>query len=252
MWKTLLLILKSLMLIIGLFLIALLSGCTHQTGNEAELLVKRSIDAHGGQKQYEELKAVSFKKTTRLFLEDGSLESEVIQKQSFQLKPDYRVQIEWMVQKAKHVIFYDGKNAVKTINGEVVKDSLELVKAQNAAKAAAYVFFQPFELINENTLLTLESDTELNDSTTAQTVSVAYEGDDESSDKWRYYFNEDDLLVANSVVLTDHNSLIENLEFQNIGGLTFNKYRKSYRVDKALNKKYLRAEYFYEDISITN
>lgn len=240
------------MMIIGLFLFPIASGCQHQTGNKAEILVMDSIDAHGGMKLYNGLSAVSFTKTTRLFLEDGSVESEVIQKQSFQLRPDRKIQIEWLVEDARHLIFYDGSKAIKTINGKVVKDSLELVKAHNMAKASAYVFFQPFELINENTILTLESDTELNDSITAQTVSVTYDGDDETSDKWRYYFNQDDLLIANSVILTDHNSLIENLEFQNIGGLIFNKYRKSYRVDKALNKKYLRAEYFYEDISITN
>jgi len=251
MWNTIQLIYKSPMSIIGLFLIAIASGCSHQTGNEAELLVKSSIEAHGGQKLYNELTALSFKKTTRLFLEDGTLESEVIQDQSFQLKPDYRVLIEWTVKGAKHVIFYDGKNAVKTISSEVINDSTEILKAKNAAKAAAYVFFQPFELINENTMLTMEANTQLNDSSMARTVSVKYQGDDADSDKWRYYFNDDDLLIANSVVLMDHSSLIENLEFQNVAGLIFNKYRKSYRVDSSLNKKYLRAEYFYDAVSIS-
>jgi len=251
MRKTSLVIFKGPMLIFGLFLFLLLC-CSETTENETLELVKNSIKAHGGQKKYENLKAISFIKTSRLFLEDGSLESEVIQKQSFQLQPDYRVQIEWTVEAAKHIIFYDGIKAVKTINGLVLKDSLEIIKAKNAAKAAAYVFFQPFELINENTILTSKSNTELNDSTIAQTVSVKYQGDDENSDKWRYYFNDDDLLIANSVVLTDHNSLIENLEFQKAAGLIFNKHRKSYRVDSSLNKKYLRAEYYYNDISISN
>jgi len=194
--------------------------------------------------------AVSFVKTTRLFMEDGSLESEVVQKQSFQLIPDYRVQIQWEVGENRHLIFFDGKKIIKTVNGRVIEDSLEVIKARNAAKAAAYVFFQPFELINENTYLTMEDAVELNDSTSAQTISVAYKGDTENSDKWRYYFNDDDMLIANSVVLTDHNSLIENLEFQSVSGLIFNKYRKSYRVDGELIKKYLRAEYFYDDIKL--
>ncbi len=251
MRKNLLYLFKSPKTIFGLFLFLLLC-CSGKTENEAKELVEKSIKAHGGQKTYENLKAISFLKTSRLFLEDGSLESEVVQNQSFQLKPDYRVQIEWVRNGNNHVIFYDGKKAIKTIDGQVLKDSLEVVKAENAAKAAAYVFFQPFELLNENTVLTMEANTELNDSTLAQTVSVKYQGDDNKSDKWRYYFNDDDLLIANSVVLADHKSLIENLEFQKITGLIFNKYRKSYRVDNSLNKKYLRAEYFYDDISISN
>ena len=239
-------ILISSKIIFGLFFVLTLS-CS-QDSDKATALVKNSIKAHGGQKQYEALKAVSFIKTTRLFLEDGSLESEVIQKQTFQLKPDYRVQIEWKVNEKNHLIFYDGSKVIKTINERVIKDSLQNVKAKNAAKAAAYVFFQPFELLNENTYLSLENDIDLNDSTSVQTISVRYEGDIEDSDKWKYYFDDDDMLVANSVMLTDHNSLIENLEFQNISGLIFNKYRKSYRVDSLLIKKFLRAEYLYEDL----
>lgn len=235
------------MTIFGLFLFCCL-GCTNT--DDASALVKHSIKAHGGQKNYKAIKALSFVKTTRLFNEDGSIESEVTQKQSFQLQPDYRVQIQWEANNDNHLIFFDGNKTIKTVNSRVINDSTEIVKARNAAKAAAYVFFQPFELINENTHLTMEDATELNDSTSAQTVSVKYDGDTADSDKWRYYFNDDDILVANSVVLTDHNSLIENLEFQSISGLIFNKYRKSYRVDNKLNKKYLRAEYFYENLSL--
>ncbi len=250
MRKNLLYLFKSPKTIFGLFLFLLLC-CSGKTENEAKELVEKSIKAHGGQKTYENLKAISFLKTSRLFLEDGSLESEVVQNQSFQLKPDYRVQIEWVRNGNNHVIFYDGKKAIKTIDGQVLKDSLEVVKAENAAKAAAYVFFQPFELLNENTVLTMEANTELNDSTTARAIRVKYSGDNDNSDKWTYYFNNDNLLIANSVILIDHNSLIMNLEFQKAAGLIFNKHRKSYRVDKQLNKKYLRAEYFYEEISVT-
>lgn len=244
--KTQLVILKSPKAVFGLFLVLMLS-CSQHT-NEAEALVMKSIEAHGGLKEYEKLKAISFVKTTRLFLEDGSLESEVTQKQTFHLKPDYRVQIEWKNKEKKHLIFYDGKRVIKTVNGEIIKDSLQVVKAENVAKAASYVFFQPFELINANTYLTLRDDIELNDSTSVQPVSVRYKGDNKDSDKWTYYFNDDYMLVANSVVLKDHKSLIENLEFQKVSRLIFNKYRKSYRVDSLLNKKYLRAEYFYNII----
>ncbi len=252
MIKTLLFIIKSSKIVFGLFFISALIACSNSTQNEAVSLVKSSIKAHGGQQKYDALKSISFVKTSRLFLEDGSIDYEVVQKQSFQFKPDYRVQIEWQKKGSTHVIFYNGNNAIKTIDGKVITDSLEIVKAKNTAKAAAYVFFQPFGLVDENTILSLENNVQLNDSVIAQAVSVRYKGDIKESDKWTFYFNDDDILIANSVILTDHKSLIENLELQNAYGLVFNKHRKSYRVDSLLNKKYLRAEYYYDNLSISN
>jgi len=248
MQKHLRIILKSPKQIFGLFLITLVCACSQNNEDAATTLVKKSIEAHGGQKKYDALEAISFIKTTRLYLDDGRLESEVIQKQRFELSPRFLVNITWTIGVHKHAIFFDGDKAIKTVDSKVIKDPLEVTKAINTAKAASYVFFQPFELLNDNTMLSLGDTVTINDTLSAQAVTVSYKNDTQNSDKWTYYFDDNDMLVANSVILKDHNSLIENLEYQSASGLVFNKYRKSYRVDKQLNRKYLRAEYSYLDL----
>lgn len=246
--KSLLLYLKNPKLFFGFFLIFLFTSCFSNKEEKGKAIVLDGVEAHGSMKTYKALSSLSFTKQTKLYKEDGRLESDVTQKQFFQFKPEFLTEIDWEAKGKLHKIFYNGSKAIKTINGQVVNDSLEVLKAENAAKAAFYVFFQPFKLIEDDPTLVYEGELQLNDSTNTKVVRVAYKNDTENSDKWKYYFNDDDILVANSVTLTDHNSLIENHTYQKVNGLLFNKYRKSYRVDKDLNKKYLRAEYWYTDV----
>ena len=231
----------------GLFIFLLLFSCSKSDEEKGKAIVTNSVKAHGGMKAYDKLNSVSFIKRTKLYREDGSLESDVTQKQSFQLKPNFLTEIEWTKDSNTHKIFYNGIKAIKMINGQVVSDSAEILKAENAAKAASYVFFQPFKLLKDETILIYDGKTDLNDTTDVSIVKVKYKNST-STDRWKYYFNSDGVLVANSVQLTDHNSLILNLEYQKINGLIFNRTRESYRVDSLLNKYYLRAEYNYFEL----
>jgi len=189
---------KSPKIYFGLFILALAFNCSGTDEEKGAALVKDSIKAHGSMIAFNELKSVTFNKTTRLFEADGSIESEITQKQSFQLQPEFLTEIEWEKDSQSHKIFYDGVKAIKTINGEVITDSVEVLKSENAAKAASYVFFQPFKLQTDNTVLVYEGDTELDDSTSVSKIKVRYK-DTNSTDKWTYYFDEDDVLVANSI-----------------------------------------------------
>jgi len=234
----------------GLFMCLFLIACSNYSKEEGLAILKKSVRAHGGMKKFNKLNALSFNKVTRLFKEDGSLEQEIVQKQSFQLHPVFLAKIEWEKNGTAHEVFYDGSEVIKTINGQMISDSLKLVTATNLAKAASFVFFQPFKLLKDETMLMLEGEIDLNDSTDVSVVSVKFPND-ESTDRWRFYFNDDNLLVANSVAHGETISLIENLELQDVHGLLFNKHRKSFYVDDLLNKKYLRAEYFYNDLAAT-
>lgn len=238
---------KSPKIFFGLLILLLLFSCVKTDEEKAKVIVSNSIKAHGGMKAYDNLNSISFIKRTKLYRADGSIESDITQKQSFQLQPDFLTKIEWEKDSQKHKIFYNGIKAIKTVEGQLINDSTEISKAENSAKAASYVFFQPFKLLKDDTILIFDGETDLNDSTDVFIVKVNY-NNETSTDQWKYYFNEDGLLVANSVFLSDHNSLIENLEYQKASGLIFNKYRKSYRIDTLLNKQYLRAEYWYDDL----
>lgn len=228
-----------------ILLVLLSFSCVDKNHPTGEDLIHRSITVHGGWENYQNLDEVAFLKTTKLFLADGSLESEMLQTQSFRLKPSYLAGISWTIDTVEHLIVYDGMNASKLINDEVLRNSEESAKALRLAKSADYVFFQPFKLNDPKVRSKYEGKVVLMDSINASAVKIWYEEDD-SWDQWTYYFDAEGMLVANSVAHEDRTSLIENLAFQEYKGLVFNKHRKSYFVDSLLNKKYLRAEYFYE------
>jgi hypothetical protein len=223
-------------------------GCSTITSDSGNDIVNKSIGTHGGFETFKELESVSFTKTTRLYKEDGSLESETFHKQSFKLIPDYFLTINWTENNNEHQINYDRNTVIKLVNNRKVEDEGVAEKALNSALSAEYVFFQPFKLIDEKGQLSYEGKQMLGDSIEVSVVAIKYKDDSPSSDSWRYYFDEDYRLVAASVKHNNRISLIENLNFQTYKGILFNKVRKSYFVDSAFQKKQLRAEYDYEII----
>lgn len=235
------------MLRTGLFIYAIIFlSCSNVTSESAEDIVNKSIERHGGIRAFQELDSISFTKTTRLYKEDGSIESETLQEQSFRLIPDYLLVIKWMDGDDMHQISYNRSAVVKLVNNESIQDQAAIENALKLALSAEYVFFQPFKLIDTAGQLSFEGKQMIRDSIQTSVVAITYEGDSPSSDAWRYYFDENNRLVAASVRHNDRISLIENLEFQRYGGMLFNKVRKSYFVDSSLQKKQLRAEYHYE------
>ncbi len=223
-------------------------SCSKITSESGKDIVNKSIEAHGGNETFQELKSVSFTKTTRLYKEDGSLESETSQEQTFKLIPDYFLIIKWMDGNEEHQITYDRNTLIKLVNNVNVEDQGAIENGLKLALSAEYVFFQPFKLIDGNGQLSYEGKQMVGDSIETSVVAIKYEDDSPSSDSWCYYFDENYRLVAASVKHNNRISLIENLDFQTYKGILFNKVRKSYFVDAALQKKQLRAEYHYDII----
>jgi hypothetical protein len=221
-------------------------SCSRITSESGKDIVHKSIEAHGGLRTFQELESVSLTKTTRLYNEDGSLESETSQEQSFTLIPEYFLLIKWMDGNDEHQITYDGNTLIKLVNNVDVKDQGASENALKLALSAHYVFFQPFKLLDDKGQLSYEGKQIVGDSIEASVVAVKYEDDSPISDAWRYYFDENYRLVAALVKHNNRISLIENLDFQTYKGILFHKVRKSYFVDSVFQKKQLRAEYQYE------
>jgi hypothetical protein len=238
------------MLRIGLLICAVTClSCSQITSESGVEIVNKSIEAHGGHELFRELEFIAFTKTTRLYKEDGTLESEAFQTQSFKLIPDYFLTIDWMEQQDKHQISYDRSTTIKRINNSNVEDLDAIENAKKLTLSAEYVFFQPFKLIDNKGQLSFEGMQMIRDTIKTSVVRVKYEDDSPSSDSWRYFFDEQYRLVAVSVKHNNRISLIENLDFQTYKGILFNKIRKSYFVDSLLQKKQLRAEYHYDIIA---
>ncbi|MEL7119446.1 MAG: hypothetical protein AAFO07_08400 [Bacteroidota bacterium] len=81
-------------------------------------------------------------------------------------------------------------------------------------------------------------------------MQVSYNADEHdnhsTTDTWKYYFDQTaGKILANWVKTSNHFSMVENLTFERVEGILFNKIRKSYRVDSLNNHFFLRADYNY-------
>jgi len=223
-------------------------SCSEISSQSGKEIVNKSVEAHGGREAFQELESVSFTKTTRLYKEDGSLDSETFQEQSFTMIPGYLLLIKWKDGNDEHKITYDRSNVTKLVNNVKIEDLGAIENALKLASSAEYVFFQPFKLLDDKGQLSYEGKQMVGDSIEASVVAIKYNDDNPLSDSWRYYFDENYRLVAASVKHNNRISFIENLDFQTYKGTLFNKVRKSYFVDSTFQNKQLRAEYDYDII----
>jgi hypothetical protein len=179
------------------YLICIISflSCSRITSESGSDIVNKSIDTHGGYRNFQELESVSFTKTTSLYKEDGSLESESFQEQSFTLIPEYYLKIKWLDGGDEHQITYDRNTIVKLVNNVRVEDNEYKGNALELALSAEYVFFQPFKLIDDNGQLSYKGKQIVGDSIETSVVAIRYD-DSASSDAWRYYFDDNYRMIA--------------------------------------------------------
>jgi len=216
----------------------------------AKQIVQKSVEAHGGIDNWNNIKQFSFDKQTTLFNEDGSVELSTDQFQLFRPEPTLFGKIEWEDSGNDIVITYEDEKINKAINDTVITSADELAKAKSSFFAAQYVVDQPFALLDKGVELTLNG-VEVLDAGETYSISVKYDGDTEDSNQWIYYIDTESFeVVANKVVLKDHISWVENLTFDTVTDFKFNAKRKSYRLNDAGEKTYLRAEYYYSNFSV--
>ena len=235
-----------------LLAILIISCQQPQEKNLALEIVEKGVEAHGGLEAWKAINTLSFDKTTMLFLEDGSIERRIDQRQTFQLNDTLRGSIRGLKTSTDVGYDYDDGIFFRVENDSTwqVTDQKEIDALSYSFFAAHYVICQPFELLSDNAELTYGGETKIGERQ-CHIVNVTYKNDGENADKWSYIFDaETNELVANKVVLSDHTSWIENLTFDATTGIKFNEQRKSYRLDENGNKLYLRAEYFYSNYSI--
>jgi hypothetical protein len=217
----------------------------------AQEIVERSIAYHGGSDKWDDLKVLSFDKTTVLFYPDGSTESKVEQFNLFKFQPNLFGKIEWAHNGDDFLITYDNGKVEKMINDSIITSFEVLEQAKNSFFASQYVVCQPFNLMSDDAFLTFEGE-EIIDNIKVLAVNVRYESDHENSDRWTYYFDAESYkLRSNKVIRPDHTSLVQNLTFDTSTDFIFHGHRKSYRLTPTGEKEYLRAEYFYENFDIT-
>jgi hypothetical protein len=233
-------------LLVCLIAILVFTNCNKEQLS-AELIIKNSIKKHGGTKAWSSLKKLSFDKNVTLFLKDGTIESSIKKHQEFTFYPNLKGKITWSANNKKNSIFYKNAAVLKFVNDSLITNPKDLQIAKNNFNAALYVISQPFNFLNENTILSSLGVVHLENRKVYE-VKVAYSNDTRESDKWFYYFDLKTFkMVANKVILKDHTSLVENITFDTSTDFIFNQSRKSYRLNDTGDKTYLRATYLYDN-----
>ncbi|MEQ9590945.1 MAG: hypothetical protein RLN86_00010 [Cyclobacteriaceae bacterium] len=240
---------------VALILIAFYSCNRAKQGAELEELsaatrfVNRSIEAHGGMDAWRRINAISYLKTTILYDSSGTEESKIVQRHNFRLKPEIEGTISWTSDSDSVKIVYEGGQGLQYSNGAA--DSTSTASATNTVLASLYVLFQPFKLLDEGTQLELIESVNVWDKKVNQ-IRPIYNGAKEGDDQWLFCFDsENDLLISNIVNHNGRISFIENLAFDSTTELLLHQHRKSYFVDSTFTSKYLRAEYYYTDYTLT-
>lgn len=231
-----------------LLLLITFFACKPKEEREAIDLLGKAIEAHGGEKAFEDMSEIQFRKWTQLLDENGDVESETDQLIQFQLKPSLTGKITWEKDSIKHVIEFDGEQTSYKMGENSVQNSGFLQAKRKEFDAAYYVVMQPWMLLqDENVKLVYEGVRTVFEKD-VQVIRAEY-GSDE--DVWWYYFDsKTNLMAGNEVQLKDHRSQIENLSFSQAGNLKFYGQRESYRVDENGNRKFLRAIYSYSDFQL--
>jgi len=215
-------------------------------------IVLNAIETAGGMERWRNIKELTFNKDFQLLDSLGSIEKDFRQIHTYKYNP---VQIHIKsIENGDTIITEFGNNQYKrTINGRIVEASQEsLAKSVNTS---TYVIGIPFKLLDPGSVLRYEGGALLNGEHPVDIVSATYDADHNAnhstSDIWKYYFNkENNRVVANWVKASDHYSLVENLTYEEAGGLLFNGKRVSYRVDESGKKQYLRASYKYYNYKV--
>lgn len=236
-------------LLIPLLTILLFLSCNKEKFPEGKLLLKASLDAHGGLQNWNKKSAISYDKRTVLFDEAGNVESDITQHILYDFDSVFSGRMWWVKDGQMHRIVFDGQNGTLTI------DSLKAGNGNSAGQTfmASYVTFaQPFKLLTDQAKLTTEAIVDLEKGRKAYKVRVVYPGENApDADKWWYFFDvENYRVLANLVWHKGRYSFIENTAYNTSTPFVFNAERKSYFTDSLLNKKYLRASYELKNIRV--
>jgi len=221
----------------------------HHSNPQVEKVLQKAFAASGGFDRYQNLKSLSYKKRTKLYLPDGSIESDITQYHEYTISPELSATIFWMKDGHRHSIKYEDGIGQKYVDGQLVADGSK--SATSSFLSAHYVLFMPFKLSDDYVQLSyLGQDQQSGHD--VDVIKAVYSPSKHKShstnDIWWYYFDaRTGAYVASMVYHEPTFALIENTRQNTDLPLVMNTYRISHRVDSERNKEYVRGEFFYED-----
>lgn len=224
----------------------------HIADQKARDIIKASIIHAGGIEKWESMKQLNYTKDFSLLLPDGEVERSFSQVHEYKYNPldiviKSKENDDLIETKLKHGKYTRLKNG---ITSEAKEEAL--VKAVNTS---TYVIGMPFKLLDPGVEIVYDGEHTLENSKKVDVIQVSYDPDKNenhsTADVWKYYFDKKDRkIVGNWVQTGDHANIIENITFERVGGVLFNKRRKSFRLDSLGNKEHVRADYYYDNYDV--
>lgn len=223
-----------------------------KSNSEAIKVVESAIEYAGTMEKWQNIASLEYTKRSKLLLENGETESDVIQHHHYIFGAKRSINISWIVESDSFLLKYENSAYQKFKNGELI-DEGDAVKS--SINSSVYVLGMPFKLLDEGTELNYLGQKEFNGNDSVHVIKATYEPskyqNHSTQDVWWYHFNNDGAFLSSMVFHTPTYALIENLSVTNANGLKFPKRRKSYRCDEFGNKVFLRAEFWYSDYSVS-
>lgn len=224
------------------------------TSLEVQKVLTKSFISAGGLQNFRNIDSVIYQKRTKLYLKDGSLESEVDQHHAYDLFPSVSGTITWEDSIGRHKIIYSDQEAYRSLNGRKIENSS--ASATQSFFSNYFVLFIPFKLLDTGTTLSYEGEKEMENGQSAQIIKAIYNPDEfdnhSTSDEWYFFVDKvNGKIVGNLVYHEPTYAFIENIRTTDEYPLRMNLYRKTWRTDKDLNKEYLRGEFWYTDYTFT-
>ena len=229
------------------------SPFSHIKDEKVKTILKRAIDTAGGWENYKNMDSIFYKKRTVLYDKEKNVESDVTQFHKYQLKPELAMSISWEKDSMQHEIIFEKNKVIKKINGDIVEADDAALK--RTCMASYYVLFMPFKLLDPGVELAYKGAVTLPHSKNVHAIAADYNpgenANHSTSDNWEYYFDKrSGDFIANMVDHGDYFALIYNHEYVEVGGLRFNAFRPSYRVNSDRTHLWQRGEFYYSDFVV--
>ena len=232
-----------------LLLSLLLTGCESEEPS-ADFILQKSLEAHGGIERWKKMKCIRYLKTTTFYDPTGVIEKKSVQHITHQWRPK-QMEMIWENEGKSYRALKDTTGILLYKEGILQKDSLLLAQADTNLKAALYVYWQPFKLLEGKAQKNYLGIQKILDSISVHAVQIRY-SEEKNADVWTYFFDTQNYrLCAAQVLHNERISLIVNEAVESETGLFLNHKRKSYFLDSVGKIKHLRAAYSYEIDSFT-
>lgn len=217
---------------------------SHIQDSKVKTILQQAIAKAGGWTHWAHKEGVAFKKYFALYDSLGNTEQAVWQDHVYTYQPQQTVTIRWEKANEQHRMVFQKEGVQKFVNNQL-DTTANPTSLRNSVLAATFVAELPFRLLDASATLTYAGKTTIEDSIAVETIRATYEGSI-NPDVWHIYFDAKDYkMVGYTVQHLDHISYVINESYTEIGGFLYPHKRKSYRVNEAGDKLYLRAAYEY-------